>query len=259
LEADTANSRSVQVSLFVAFYDGQDQQTRHYGPVFTIQPGQSHESEWSIEDLGGAPIARFGFELTSEWRAEGTLYIDYVSWKGTPTTTFRQPAMGGSMWRRAWINAFDNVGTRWPAAFHLSQGCGTGLLIQGSRDWQDYLVQATITPMLAKSFGLAARVQGLLRYYALLLGPGQRLQLVRSFDSTRILGEQYFEWQWGRPYKMGLQVEETNLVGFVNGEEVFRMQDVGSPLEGGGVAFVCEEGLITSDQLEVVSKKISPW
>jgi ADP-ribosylglycohydrolase len=259
LEADTANSRSVRVSPFVAFYDGQDQLTRHYGPVVTIQPGQSHESEWPIEDLGGAPIARFGFELTSELRAEGTLYIDYVTWEGTPTTTFRQPTIGGSMWRRAWINAFDNVGTRWPAAFHLSQGCGTGLLIQGSRDWQNYLVQATITPMLAKSFGLAARVQGLLRYYALLLGPGQRLQLVRSFDSTRILGEKFFEWQWGCPYKMGLQVEETNLVGFVNGEEVFRLQDVDSPLEGGGVAFVCEEGLITSDQLEVVSKKISPW
>jgi ADP-ribosylglycohydrolase len=253
LEAEAANSRFVQVSPFVAFYDGQDQLSRHYGPVSTIHPGECNEAEWLIEELDGAPIARFGFEVTSESCAKGTLYVDYVDWKGVPSTTFRRPTMDGSMWRRAWINAFDDVGTRWPAAFHLSQGRGTGLFIQGCRDWKDYVVQATITPLLAKSFGLAARVQGLLRYYALLLGPGQRLQLIRAFDATEILTEHSFEWQWERPYKIGLEVTGASLIGFVNDEELFRFQDADSPLKEGGVAFVCEEGLITSDQLEVVS------
>lgn len=253
LEADPANSRPLQVTPFVAFYGGQDQLTRHYGPVVTIAPGGSNELEWLIEELGGAPIARFGFELASEGCVQGAMYIDYIDWKGTPNTTFRRPASGGTMWHRAWVNAFDNVGTRWPAAFHLSQGRGTGLFIQGSRDWTDYLVQATITPRLAKSFGLAARVQGLLRYYALLLGPGQRLQLIRSFDKAQVLAERSYEWHWERPYHIGLEVRDTNLIGFVNTEEVFRFPDVGSPLKDGGVAFVCEEGLITSDQLEVQS------
>ncbi|HEY0793765.1 MAG TPA: ADP-ribosylglycohydrolase family protein [Chthoniobacterales bacterium] len=254
LEADPANSRAVQVSPFVAFYDGQDQLTRRSGPILTIHPGESNETEWLIDELDGAPIARFGFELTSGSCAEGTLYLDYVDWKGAPSTTFRRPAMNdGSMWRRAWINACDHMGTRWPAAFHLSQGQGTGLFIQGGRDWKDYVVQATITPVLAKSFGLAARVQGLRRYYALMVGPGQRLQLTRSFDTTKVLAEHPFEWQWERPCKIGLEVTDAGLIGWVNDEQVFRFQDVDSPLTEGGVAFVCEEGLVTSDELEVRS------
>ena len=76
-------------------------------------------------------------------------------------------------WLRAWVNAVDHAGTRWASAFHLSQNHGTGLLIQGSRDWRNYTVQSAIMSDPAKSFGIAARVQGLSRYYALLLGPNQ--------------------------------------------------------------------------------------
>lgn len=251
LEADPATSHPVQVTPFVAFYNRQDQLSRHCGPVVTLAPGESIEPEWLIGELGGAPIARFGLELTSESSTRGTVYVDYVDWKGVPNTAFRRPVDGGSMWHRAWINAFDDVGTRWPAAFHLSHGRGTGLFIQGSRDWKDYGVQATITPLLAKSFGLAARVQGLLRYYALLIGPGHRLQLIRSFDEVRVLAERPYEWHWERPYQVRLEVRGTNLIGSVNVEEVFRFSDVDSPLMDGGVAFVCEEGLIMSDLLEV--------
>ncbi|MBV9490866.1 MAG: ADP-ribosylglycohydrolase family protein [Verrucomicrobia bacterium] len=255
LEADPRNSRPVQVSPFVAFYDGQDQLKCRYGPEAMIDPGASHETEWMIDELGGAPIGRFGFELAAASCAEGTLYLDYIDWKGTPTTVFRRPDIGGGMWHRAWVNAFDDAGTRWPAAFHLSQGRGTGLFVQGSRDWRDYRVQATVTARIARSFGLAARVQGLLRYYALLLGPGPQLRLVRFFDSERELAGRSFAWDWERPYTLGLEVTGTNLVGWVNGEEVFSFEDVDAPLSDGGVAFVCEEGLITSDALEVRSRE----
>ncbi|MBV9998925.1 MAG: ADP-ribosylglycohydrolase family protein [Verrucomicrobia bacterium] len=251
LEAGPANSCAVRVSPFIAFYNGQDQLSRRYGPELTIHPGDSGEPAWRIEETGGAPIARFGFELNSALRAEGTVYVDYADWKGAPVTTFRRPETGGSMWHRAWINAFDHADTRWAAAFHLCQGRGTGLFIQGSRDWKDYGVEATITARLAKSFGLAARVQGLLRYYALLLGPGQRLQLIRSFDGIQVLAERPFDWQRECPYRLALEISGTNLVGSVNDEEMFSLQDAGSPLASGGVAFICEEGLIMSDQLEV--------
>ena len=102
---------------------------------------------------------------------------------------------------------------------------------------------------------LAARVQGLRRYYALMVGPGQRLQLTRLFDTAKVLAEHPFEWQWEHPCKIGLEVAGATLIGWVNDEEVIRIEDVDSPLRDGGVAFVCEEGLITSDQLEVRSKE----
>jgi ADP-ribosylglycohydrolase len=261
-EADPGNSRPVRVSPFIAFYNGQDQLTRRYGPDLMINPGGSNEAAWPIEEIGGAPIARLGFELASALRTEGALYLDYVDWKGAPTTIFRRPETDGSMWHRAWIDAFDKADAGRAAAFHLCQGRGTGLFIQGSRDWKDYRVEATITPRLARSFGLAARVQGLLRYYALLLGPGQRLQLVRSFDGVQVLAERPFEWRWERPYKFGLEVTGTKLAGSVNDEVAFNLEDTGSPLASGGVAFICEEGLIMSDRLEIASgmaPQRMPW
>jgi ADP-ribosylglycohydrolase len=250
-QADATNSTPVELSLFVTFYDGQDNLSDWYGPSIQLAPGESRTADWSIDDLDGAPIARFGFELRSAGPASGTLYLDYVDWKGAPNASFHRPAVGGEMWRHAWVNAFETVGYGPCGGFHLSQGRGTGLFIQGGRDWKDYFVQTTIVPRLAKIFGLAARVQGLTRYYALLFGPGQKLRLVRALDGIAVLAERPFPWIWERPYKLGLEVIDTALVAWVDEQEMFRLNDRDSLLNEGGVAFLCEEGLITSDELVV--------
>ncbi|MBV8585661.1 MAG: ADP-ribosylglycohydrolase family protein, partial [Verrucomicrobia bacterium] len=160
LKADAENSLPIQIMPFVAYYGNNDEFSYHRGPLLTLIPDAVQNFQWEIEELNGAPIARFGLELSSETAASGRIYIDYIDWSGTPTTVFRRPDAGGKMWLRAWIDAFDQVGTRWPSVFHLSQNRGTGLFIQGSRDWQNYSVQTAIIPDPAKSFGLAARVQG---------------------------------------------------------------------------------------------------
>jgi hypothetical protein len=156
-----------------------------------VEPEAAENFQWQIEDVGGAPIARLGFEIRSSPLTNGRIYVDYVDWSGPPTTVFRRPDIDGKMWRRAWINAVDHVGTREESAFHLSQNRGTGLFIQGSRDWQNYTVQAAIMSDPAKSFGLAARVQGLTRYYALMLGPKLALRLLRNYDSVEVLARRH--------------------------------------------------------------------
>ena len=55
-----------------------------------------------------------------------------------------------------------------PETYRFSQNRGTGLISQGSLDWTDYRVEADVTPWMAAAAGVAARVQGLRRYYALL-------------------------------------------------------------------------------------------
>jgi hypothetical protein len=157
------------------------------------------------------------------------------------------------MWRRAWINAVDHVGTGWASAFHLSQNRGTGLFIQGSRQWQNYTVQAAIMSDPAKSFGLAARVQGLTRYYALMLGPNQALRLLRNYDSVEVLTEVPFTWHWHEPYRFSLQVVGTLITGSVNGTELICYNDAGTKLPDGGIALVCEEGLIMTDEVSVAA------
>jgi len=253
LIAGAENSASVRVAPFVTYYGANDELYYHHAPALTLDPNAAQDFQWQIEDLTGAPIAQFGLEVSSDNAASGHLHIDYIDWSGTPTTVFRRPDNNGKMWRRAWINAVDHAGTRWTSAFHLSQNRGTGLFIQGSRDWQNYRVESVILSDPAKSFGLAARVQGLTRYYALLLSPNQVLRLIRNYDGTEALAEVPYNWTWSERYHFKLEVTGTKIIGSVNGNELIRYEDDKSILLDGGIALVCEEGLIMTDEVKVIA------
>jgi ADP-ribosylglycohydrolase len=255
LIAGTENSAPVRVTPFVTYYAGNDELYYHHGPAFTLDPNAALDFRWQIEDLTGAPIAQFGLEVSSDNAATGQLHIDYIDWSGTPTTVFGRPDNDGKMWLRAWINAVDHVGTRWASAFHLSQNHGSGLFIQGSRDWQNYTVQSAIMSDPVKSFGLAARVQGLSRYYALLLGPNQMLRLIRNYDGIQVLVEIPYNWTWSERYQFNVEVTGTTITGSINGAELIRYDDPEKKLLDGGIALVCEEGLIMTDEVAVTGLK----
>jgi ADP-ribosylglycohydrolase len=253
LIAGAENSARVRVAPFVTYYGANDELYYHHGPALTLGPNGAQDFQWQIEDLPGAAIAQFGLEVSSDNAASGQLHIDYIDWSGTPTTVFRRPDNNGKMWLRSWINAVDHVGTRRASAFHLSQNRGTGLFIQGSRDWQNYSVQAAIVSDPAKSFGLAARVQGLTRYYALLLGPGQVLRLVRNYDGVQVLREVPYNWNWSEPYQFNFEVNGATISGSINGIELIRYDDSDATLLEGGVALVCKEGLIMTDEVTITA------
>jgi ADP-ribosylglycohydrolase len=253
--AGTENSAPVRVAPFVTYYGGNDELYYHHGPALTLDPNAAQDFRWRIGDLTGAPIAQFGLEVSSDNAATGLLHIDYIDWSGAPTTVFRRPDNNGKMWLRAWIDAVDHVGTRWASAFHLSQNRGSGLFIQGSRDWQNYAVQSAITSDPAKSFGLAARVQGLSRYYALSLGPNQMLRLIRNYDGIQVLAEIPYNWAWSERYQFKLEVTGTTITGSINGAELIRCADPEKKLLDGGIALLCEEGLIMTDEVVVTELK----
>jgi ADP-ribosylglycohydrolase len=254
LIAGHENSASIRVAPFIAYYGTDDELNHRHGPSLVLDPGATQHFQWQIPDLNGAPIVHFGLEVSSTGSASGRLYIDYIDWSGTPTTVFRRPPDNSKMWLRSWVNAVDHVGTRWASAFHLSQNRGTGLFIQGSRDWQNYAVQSAILSDPAKSFGLAARVQGLTRYYALLLGPNQVLRLIRNYDEIQVLAETPYSWNWSERYQFNLAVNGSEIVGSLNGTELIRYHDSGSALVDGGIALVCEEGLIMTDEVRVTAE-----
>jgi ADP-ribosylglycohydrolase len=251
--AGAENSAPVRVTPFVTYYGANDELYYHHGSTLTLNPNAAQDFQWQIEDLAGAPIAQFGLEVSSDNATAGRLHIDYIDWSRPPTTGFRRPDNNGKMWLRSWINAVDHVGTRWASAFHLSQNRGTGLFIQGSRDWQNYRVESVILSDPAKSFGLAARVQGLTRYYALLLSPNQVLRLIRNYDGTETLAEVPYNWTWSERYHFKLEVTGTKIIGSLNGTELIRYEDGKSALLHGGIALVCEEGLIMTDEVNVIS------
>lgn len=257
LEASGENAGVVRCRPYIGVYDGDDFIERRYGELLTFAPGESQTFSWQLGNTEGAPIAEVGFEICEAAGGQGTLYLDYLGWSGTPETIWRRPPGKGQMWSRAWVSTMDHVGAHWPDTFHLSKSRGTGMFIQGTCEWTDYQLSATLTPQVAKSFGLAARVQGLGRYYALILSHDQKLRLVKVLDKETVLYELPFSWDFGSPYKFDLHVEGIMLRAGLNGELLFEASDDAAPLVGGGVALLCEEGLVSCPEVAIRSNRIS--
>ncbi len=251
LSADERNASAVTCNLYIRHYGADDRLVIRRGPLAVLKPGDYHEFAWQIGDLGGQPIAEVGVELTGLGGAHGTAYLDYLTWDGAPDAVLCKPATGGSMWRRAWVDGVDMFGGARDTVYRIRQNYGLGLAIQGCREWTDYRVSAAIRPDMVKAMGLAARVQGMRRYYAFLLVERAKAQLVKCLDGNTVLAERDFPWEFDNTYEMSLRMVGNMLEASINGQVLLRVEDTDRPLTGGGVAFVCEEGCISSDALTV--------
>jgi ADP-ribosylglycohydrolase len=252
LVADGNNPQPVQCGLYIGLFQGaQDERVLVSGPDRVLSPGEEHTYTWQIPDTGGQPIMQVGVAISSETRANGAIYLDYLDWEGTPDTVMTRPQAGGEMWRRAWINGIDQYESRWPEPFRLAQNEGRGLLICGTREWRDYAISAQVTIHMATAAGIAARVQGMRRYYALLLCNDGKARLVKALDGDTILAETDFSWQFGITEEFALRVTGNRIQGSIAGNLLFDLEDTEHPLEGGGMAFVVEEGRIMSEAMTI--------
>jgi len=266
--ADGGNETAVTCRLYIRAYGAGDELFRTCGPEAVLEPGAAHEFEWRIGATGGAPtgtlgptgpigpIAEIGVEVSSERRADGTVYLDYLTWDGAPDVVLTRPAGDGTMWRRAWVNGVDEYSPRYPETYRLVQNTGTGLLMQGTREWTDYRVTADVTPHMVKAAGIAARVQGLRRYYALLLchdgADGHpKARLVRALDGNAVLAETDFSWAFDETHELSIEVAGTHLRAWIGGEPLFDVDDADCPLTAGGIALVCAEGRTATDAVTV--------
>lgn len=251
LLADEKNSGSITVGIQLQSYGEEDRLFDIHGPRQNLLPGESTDLIWQIPDLGGLPIAQVGISISSHEPAKGDIHLDHLSWDGSPSVTFCRPAASGRMWKRQWVNAADFFEDEFGETFRVIQNRGRGLVITGTREWTDYSVQASITPHMAKAFGLAARVQGLERYYALLLSDQNRIKLIKRLDGEILLAEQAFAWEFGDSYHIQITVKGHQILGSVDGTLLFNIEDLHRPLVGGGIALVCEEGRIGTEEVSI--------
>ncbi len=245
------NAQPVVANLYVAVYTADDGIDWLRGPQQTLAPGALADLAWTIPSTGGLPISAVGVEVASATRADGTVYLDSLTWDGAPDIVLANPGGEGVMWRRAWVNGVDQYDYWWPEAYRLVQNRGRGLLSQGTRTWTDYTVRAAITLHLATAAGLAARVQGMQRYYALLLTRDGTARLVKALDGDTVLAECPFAWTFGATYDFALTVRGTHIEAAIDGQVLFAVEDADRPLEGGGVALVVEEGRLMCEAVAV--------
>jgi len=253
VSADAANSAPISLSLVARYYGGDDRERRLTREPMAIAPGTASEIEWVVPSTGGSPIFGIGFAVgAGEY---GLLYVDYLTWDGAPDVTLARPEGGGELWRAAWVNGVDQFEGRWPEPYRIVKNEGTGLISQGGDDWTDYSVEAPVTIRLAKSGGLAARVGGMRRYYALLLLESGTAQLVRVRDATTVyLAEMPFTVERDRAYALRLTVVGPHIQGFIDGSPVLEATDSGEQaLRSGGVGLVVSDGCLSCDWVRVAA------
>jgi ADP-ribosylglycohydrolase len=257
LEAE-CDQKHVAIRPYASVYDERDELRRIYGDAHELSSGSEAILTWCVPDTGGYPIFEVGLEIATRDRSgvDGVIYLDYLTWSGAPETVLRRPDDNlSTMWKHAWVNNVSQFQTRWEG-LRITNGEGKGFIAQGSRDWKDYRVKSEVTPLLAESWGLAARLQGRERYYAVMFdrldGGGARL-IKRVHDET-VLATAPFSWQLDQKYVVELQVEGNQIQAFVDGRKILEARDTQQlPLTGGGVGLVVDTGSISTTAVHVTS------
>ena len=244
LRADAEDT--VRTALCIRVYDDADELVTLRGPTTDLEPGASAELAWRVPDTGGHPIASVGLQIVHA-KTGGALFLDRLTWSGTPEVTLRRT--GGEMWHRAWVNGVDHAERRFPESFRVVQDRGTGLLLYGNREWTDYAVSADVTPHMVRRAGIAARVQGMRRYYALTISDDNKVRLVRELDGTAVLAEADAPLDLYASYRFELTVCGDAIEGRVNGGIALSATD--RALAEGGIALVVEGGRTATQEVTV--------
>jgi len=248
--------KDVSARLFTSVYDERDQLNQIFDEWRELEAEGEAILSWRIPDTGGYPIFEIGLELAARGpqAIDGTVYLDYLTWAGAPETRLYRPDNNlSTMWKHAWVNNASQFQTRWEG-LRVSNGEGIGFISQGSRDWRDYRVRSDITPLLAKGWGLAARLQGRERYYALMFDDvdGGRVKLVKRNHDETILAADQFAWELDRPYALELRLHDTDITAFIDGKEAFSIRDEDRmPLRGGAVGLVVDTGSIATQAVHI--------
>ena len=277
VEASVENRDQAGVRPFIRYFGANDEPCILRGPEKMLLPDSRHEFQWTLPHatdlvnpdgthvmragsskeihhaaMLGRPIVEMGIEIFSDKPVEGVIYLDYVTWDGAPRVELGPPEGSGVAWQHAWVNAATQCEFgKGHSALRICQNEGTGLLIQGARNWRDYSALANVTPRMARAAGIAICVQGLTRYYALLLSPGNKVQLIKQREDRTILAEAGFAWAFGQTVELSLSIEGKRLTARANGRDLFTVEDTSHPLDGGAFALVVEAGCVESAAVRI--------
>ncbi|EAR52132.1 hypothetical protein OG2516_18745 [Oceanicola granulosus HTCC2516] len=244
-------SGTVEARLRVRHYDGSDRLVALDAPEPTLlRSGETVDLAWTLPDLGGQPIAEVGVVLTTPTgRAAGRVLLDRMGWDGAPDVTFRRPAEGGDFWWRAWVNGASFFSKHFQQDIRISQARGAGMILQGTRDWTDYRVEADMMWHLGPVGGLVFRAQGLRRHYAARLTGAGTLQLVRRRDDEEtVLDETPCRIDLETPFQLVVRADGDRLSATIGDHSVSATD---ATYAGGAMGPLVQEGAVSATRIHV--------
>lgn len=254
--AAAADPRDIVVTPLLRYYDGSDEIVTVFGeprPIADTETG-AHTLAWVIPDLDGQPICEIGLAVEG---SGGRVYLDTLDWSGTPTAQLVRASGNGELWRRAWVSETDFEHPDTEEGIRLISNGERRLAMTGTGEWRDYRVEARLTPHAAEAAGLAARVQGLRRYYLLRFERRGEAQLIRRRGADdRVVARMPLPWQPGREYTLRMDVVGSRIGAWIDGSLVGWIDDAidgpgGAGLDSGGIAISCEAGRVSCASVRV--------
>lgn len=244
--ADTSATATAQ--LAIAVYGVGDTVERINGPAVALSPGEARTLEWRIPETDGAPICAVGLVMRAAApQTQATMLLDWLTWDGAPELTLRRPVGGGALWRRVWVDGVDGMPDFGVHTVQIVQNEGTGLAIYGDGAWDDYEIELTVHPGLCEAAGIAVRVGGMRRWYALMFETGGRVQWVKRLDDAMIvLSEAAFAWEIDGAYRLRLRAAGAQLSAWLDGEPLFALEDGDRPLLRGAIGLICRRGTLAT-------------
>ena len=255
LRANKRNTTSVDVRFRLKVYGKNDELVTVDGPSSThLSPAKESILEWTIPDnMDSQPIQQVGIGLSvPQGHLNGTVWLDYPRIDGSAQLTLRRPANGPcDFWRKAWVDGVSKFHAGMSQPFYVAQDDGEGIISYGTREWKDYRVLVSnFVTNLGSPAGVAFRVQGLRRWYALLLYKGGRVAFVKVVDESREeLSSADFDWKLDRAYEIAVTVKDDHMDAEIDGEAVLEAAD--GKYQEGGIGLVCNSGSISADAIEV--------
>ncbi len=250
--ADAGNGAAVDVCLRIRHFDSAGGLADCDSDPVQLAPGEARELSWTLPDCGSQPIGEIGIVAAGSEPLAGRVLVDWMRWDGTPRFRLERPPGEGDFWWRAWVNSADVFSKRVRDGFRISHGSGEGMVAHGTRQWRDYRFEAHATVHLGAYAGIAARVQGLRRYYAARVNRNGAFRLLRVRDEhIEVLAETPMELEYDRGGVMALTVDGDTITAEAGGKTLAARDRSGQALADGGIGLQVSEGALSAEWIAV--------
>lgn len=208
---------------------------------------------WTVPDIQGLPVLRFGLEFKSRERFEGTVTVAGVDWSNTPRQICQKGIMMRDMWdtnpfwAKMFVSGAKHFAPNLNATYCISHDEANGVATMGTRDFTDYTVSSVLKFSLHRRGGLVARSRGHRRYYAAVVSGGDCFQIIKRRDGEEtVLAQCPVEYRQFEKYPVRLTVKGNRITASFDRWELTG-EDPEASFPGGGAGFLVEEGAIFID------------
>ncbi|XXH02040.1 hypothetical protein Hte_008405 [Hypoxylon texense] len=272
LRADAENTGPAQVRFTVKAYSYADELETLIGNTITLAPGKSKVLEDIVPtSLGGRPVQSVGVTISngSAEKLDGTIWLDSLGWTGVPKLALKASDGNVGDWKQFYKASFVNGADVFDISsgkFVVAQDDGEGIVTYGTREWTDYrVVFENFTISMnnpGKTAGVAVRVRGLNRYYALrflraetsCLKSGWCAVLTKVFDEQHIeLARAHFYSMQYTPHCITLEVQGSRILARIKRDSGYEIElkAYDDQYKGGGIGLIVKATSVIVQSIEI--------